>query len=69
MFARLCNEVNVCLYIKPLRGTSITQLCVYGVYVCVCMCVCVCIYVCVHVFTCGWIYGVGVGQHKRSYLT
>ena len=32
MFARLCNEVNVSLYIKPLRGTSITQLCVYGVY-------------------------------------
>ena len=56
MFARLCNEVNVSLYIKPLRGTSITQLCVYGVYVCVCMCVCMhlCMCACIHVWMDLW---------------
>ena len=59
----------MCLCIMTPRGTSMTQLCVYGVYTCVCICIYVCVWVCVFVFTCGWIYGVGVGQHKTSYLT
>ena len=56
MYVHACVCMYVCMYV---------YLYVYGVYVCVCMC----IYVCVYVFKCGWIYGVGVGQLKTSYLT
>ena len=49
-FASFCNEVNVCLCIKHPRGTSMTQLCVYGVYVSVFVyaSMYVCRYVCMY---------------------
>ena len=78
MFVGFCNGVSVCLCIKYPRGTLIAQcmcICMYVyAYVCISLCiwcvyvyVCMCIYVCVYVFSCRWIYGVGVRHNLAKY--
>ena len=45
MFARFCNETNVCLCIKPPKGTLVTQCMCMRIYVYAS----VCMYVCMNV--------------------